>query len=94
MEKGVTNMADFDRAKGLIKGLFWGGLIGVIIGILYITKRDKTWEDIGKSADVLVDKTKEQMEQSRIKLEKLVNQEKDSSAGETEGLKKPVVFQG
>ena len=93
MEKGVTNMADFDRAKGLIKGLFWGGLIGVIIGILYI-KRDKTWEDIGKSADELVDKTKEQMEQSRIKLEKLVNQEKDSSAGETEGLKEAGVIQG
>jgi hypothetical protein len=84
-------MADFDRVKGLIKGLFWGGLIGVIIGILYITKRDKTWEDIGKSADELVDKTKEQMEQSRIKMEKLVNQGKDSSAGETEGLKEAVI---
>ena len=87
-------MADFDRAKGLIKGLFWGGLIGVIIGILYVTKRDKTWEDIGKSADELVDRNKEQMEQSRIKMEKLVNQAKDSSAGETEGLKEAVVMQG
>jgi hypothetical protein len=87
-------MADFDRAKGLIKGLFWGGLIGVMIGILFITKRDKTWEDIGKSADELVDKNKEQMEQSRIKMEKLVNQAQDSSAGETEGLKEALVIQG
>jgi hypothetical protein len=34
------------------------------------------------------------MEQSRIKMEKLVNQEKDSAAGETEGLKEAVVIQG
>ena len=55
-------MRVFDQGKGLVKGLFWGGLIGVVIGILITTKRDnRTWEDIGKSADELVDKTKEQI---------------------------------
>ncbi|MBI5586704.1 MAG: YtxH domain-containing protein [Deltaproteobacteria bacterium] len=81
-------MATFDQAKGLVKGLFWGGLIGAIIGILYITKRNKgTWEDIGRSADELVDKTKEQLEQARMKMEELVHRGQDSPAGETESLK-------
>ena len=54
-----------DWGKGLIKGLFWGGIIGVVIGILFTTKRDKgTWENLGKSADELVDKTKEQIWQA------------------------------
>jgi polyhydroxyalkanoate synthesis regulator phasin len=88
-------MADYDWGKGLVKGLVWGGLIGIIIGLLYSAKRDKgTWEEIGKSADDLVDKTKEQMEQARMKMEELVNQAKDSSMGETEGLKEAVVIQG
>ena len=78
-------MAAYDWGKGLVKGLFWGGLIGVIIGILYTTKRDKgTWEKIGKSADELVDKTKEQIGQARRKMEALANREKDSHAGEGE----------
>ena len=78
-------MAAYDWGKGLVKGFFWGGLIGVVIGILYTTKRDKgTWEDIGKSADELVDKTKEQIGQERRKMEELANREKDSYAGEKE----------
>jgi hypothetical protein len=88
-------MADYDWGKGLVKGLVWGGLIGIIIGLLYSAKRDKgTWEEIGKSADDLVDKTKEQMAQARMKMEELLNQAKDSSMGETEGLKEAVVIQG
>ncbi len=78
-------MAAFDRGKGLAKGFFWGGLIGLVIGILLTTKREKaTWEEIGKSADALVDKTKEQMGQARRKMEELANRRKDSSAGEQE----------
>jgi hypothetical protein len=59
-------MSNYDWSKGLVKGLFWGSLIGVVIGILFTTKRDKgTWEEIGRSADELADKTKEQIGQER-----------------------------
>jgi hypothetical protein len=76
-------MAIYDWSKGLVKGLFWGGLIGVVIGILYATKRDQgTWENIGKSADELVDKTKEEIEQARRKISELANPENDSYAGD------------
>jgi hypothetical protein len=75
-------MAVYDWSKGLVKGLFWGGLMGVVIGLLYATRRDKgTWEDIGKSADALVDKTKEEIEQARTELSELANREKDSYSG-------------
>ncbi len=88
-------MAAFDRGKGLAKGFFWGGLIGVAIGILITTRRDKgTWEDIGKSADALVDKTKEQIGQARRKMEELTNCGKDSSTGEQESPKETGAFQG
>jgi hypothetical protein len=81
-------MAAFDRGKGLAKVFFWGALIGVVIGILITTRRNKgTWEDIGKSADALVDKTKEQIGQARRKMEELTNCGKDSSAGEQESPK-------
>jgi len=88
-------MATFDWGKGLLKGLFWGGLIGVVIGILFTTKREKaTWEDIGKSADALVDKTKEQIGQARRKMEALANRGKDSGAEEKESLKEAEALQG
>jgi prolipoprotein diacylglyceryltransferase len=81
-------MAAFDRGKGLAKGFFWGGLIGVVIGILITTRRDKgTWEEIGKSADALADKTKEQIGQARIKLAEMADRGKDSYAGEQESPK-------
>ncbi len=88
-------MAACDWSKGLVKGLFWGGLIGVVFGILYTTKREKgTWEDIGKSADELVDKTKEQIGQVRRKMEKLANREKDSYEEEMESLREAEAPQG
>ena len=81
-------MAIYDWGKGLVKGLFWGGLIGVVIGILFTTKRDKgTWEGIGKSVDELYDKTKEQIGQEQRNMEELANQEKDSYTGEKEKIK-------
>ncbi len=80
-------MAAYDWSKGLVKGLFWGGLIGVVIGILFTTKRDKgTWEKIGRSADELFDKTQEQVGQARREMEELANREKNSYAGEKESL--------
>jgi hypothetical protein len=76
-------MAGFAWSRGLAKGFFWGGLIGLVLGILSTTKRDKgTWEDIGKSADALVDKSKEQIGQAQRKMEELANRGKDSSTGE------------
>ena len=80
-------MAAFDRGKGLAKGFFWGGLVGVAIGIVITAKRNKgSWEEIGKSADELVDKTKEQIGQARRKMEALATREKDSHAGEGESV--------
>ena len=77
-------MAAYDWSKGLVKGLFWGGLIGVVIGILFTTKRNKgTWEEIGRSADELFDKTQEQVGQARREMQELSNREKDPSAGES-----------
>lgn len=88
-------MAIYDWGKGLVKGLFWGGLIGVVIGILFTTKRDKgTWEDIGKSADELVDKTKEEIGQAQRKMEQLANRGKDSYLEEMERLKEAGAPQG
>lgn len=82
-------MAAYDWSKGLVKGLFWGGLIGVVIGIFFTTKRDKgTWENIGKSVDELYDKTKDQIGQEQRKMEEQANREKDSYAGEKESIKK------
>ena len=82
-------MAAFDRSKGLVKGLFRGGLIGVGVGILYTTKRDKgTWENVGKSADELVEKTKEQIGQAWRKIKEQANCGKDLYEGEKESPKK------
>lgn len=90
-------MAAFDRGRGLAKGFFWGGLIGVVIGILITAKRDKgSWEEIGKSADALVDKTKEQIRLARRKMEEPANPEKDSCAGsrKVQGKPWPLSYKG
>jgi hypothetical protein len=88
-------MAVYDWGKGLVKGLFWGGLVGVVIGILYATKRDKgTWEEIGRSADALADKTRDEIGQARREMEELANHGKDTYAGEEENLRKAEAPQG
>jgi len=87
-------MAVIDWGKGLVKGLFWGGFIGVVVGILYTKKKDKgTWEEIGKSADELVDKTKEQLGQAQRKIKEFANRRQESNAEEKEGLEKAEVHQ-
>jgi hypothetical protein len=87
-------MAVIDWGKGLVKGLVWGGLIGVVVGILYTKKKDLgTWEEIGKSADELIDKTKEQLGQAQRKIKEFANREPDSMAEEKEGIEKAEVPQ-
>lgn len=78
-------MAAYDWSKGLVKGLFWGGLMGFMIGILYTTKRDKgTWEGIGQSADALVNKTKEEIGQAQRAMVELAHRAEDPYAEESQ----------
>ncbi len=78
-------MSVYDWSKGLVKGFFWGGLIGLITGVLFSTRREGgTWKDIGKSADKLYDKTREEIGQVQRKMEELANHKKDSCLGKKE----------
>lgn len=64
-----------------LKGLFVGGIIGAVLGILYAPKSGKeTREDISKSAEELCYKSKEQYERAIQKIEKLVDEGKDKFA--------------
>lgn len=61
-----------------IKGFIIGSLIGAVAGILYAPKSGKeTREDIGKSADELLEKAKERYDEAREKIEKLAGREKE-----------------
>jgi gas vesicle protein len=52
-----------EKNSDLLKGLFIGGLIGVVLGILYAPKSGKeTRDDIARKADELLDKAKEEYE--------------------------------
>mgnify|MGYP001404498622 CR=1 FL=1 len=52
-----------DRQFDFVKGLFVGGLIGVVVGVLYAPKSGKeTREDIARTADELLAKAKEEYE--------------------------------
>jgi gas vesicle protein len=54
-----------EKNNDLLKGLFIGGLIGVVLGILYAPKSGKeTREDIAHKADELLDKAKEEYEKA------------------------------
>ena len=54
-----------EKNSDLLKGLFIGGLIGVVLGILYAPKSGKeTREDIAQKTDELLGKTKEEYEKA------------------------------
>ena len=54
-----------ERGTDFAKGLFIGGLIGAILGILYAPKSGReTREDISKRKDELIAKAKEEYEQA------------------------------
>ncbi|MFA6411934.1 MAG: YtxH domain-containing protein [Syntrophales bacterium] len=60
-----------DRAGDFLKGLVIGGLAGAVIGILYAPKSGKeTREEIGKKAEELLAKAKEEYEQALEKSRK------------------------
>jgi gas vesicle protein len=52
-----------EKSSDLLKGLFIGGFIGVILGILYAPKSGKeTREDIARTTEDLLSKGKEEYE--------------------------------
>jgi len=54
-----------DRNGDLLKGLFVGGLIGIVLGILFAPKSGKeTREELARKADDLLMKTKEEYEKA------------------------------
>lgn len=60
-----------DRVGDFLKGLLIGGLAGAVIGILYAPKSGKeTREEIGKKAEELLAKAKEEYEQALEKSRK------------------------
>jgi len=60
-----------DRAGDFLKGVLIGGVIGAVMGILYAPKSGReTREDIGRKAEELVAKAKEEYEQALEKSRK------------------------
>lgn len=60
-----------DRAGDFLKGLLIGGIIGAVVGILYAPKSGKeTREEIGRKAEELMAKAKEEYEQALEKSRK------------------------
>jgi gas vesicle protein len=54
-----------EKSSGLLKGLFIGGFIGVVLGILYAPKSGKeTREDIVRITEDLLSKGKEEYEKA------------------------------
>ena len=54
-----------EKSNDLLKGLFIGGLIGVVLGILYAPKSGKeTREDIARTTEELLSKGKEEYEKA------------------------------
>ncbi len=52
-----------NQIEGFIKGIFLGGLIGAVIGILYAPKSGReTREEINRKADELISKVKKEYE--------------------------------
>ena len=54
-----------EKSSDLLKGLFIGGLIGVILGVLYAPKSGKeTREDIARTTEDLLSRGKEEYEKA------------------------------
>jgi gas vesicle protein len=52
-----------NQIEGFIKGIFWGGVIGAAIGILYAPQSGrKTRKDINRKAEELLTKAKKEYE--------------------------------
>jgi gas vesicle protein len=71
-----------ERNGDLIKGLFIGGLIGAVLGILYAPKSGKeTREDIARTTDDLLSRAKDEyekaVEKSKVAYEAAVKRLKD-----------------
>jgi len=76
-------------AEDWIKGLIVGGLVGMVLGILYAPKSGKeTREDLGKMADEMCEKTRKQYEQTRGKIEDMAKSGKESYADAKERFTK------
>ncbi len=72
-----------------IKGMVVGGLIGLVLGILYAPKSGKeTREDLGKLADEMCEKTKKQYDQAREKIGEMASSGKESYADAKDRFKK------
>jgi gas vesicle protein len=88
LKKGGINIM---AMKDWVKGMVFGGLIGVVLGILYAPKSgNETREDIRKSAEELYEKARNNYEQTQIKMEDLAERGKDLYAGKMKSLKKAV----
>ena len=72
-----------------VKGFMIGGLIGAALGILYAPKSGKeVRKEIRNAADDLLEKAKDQYEETSRKIEHMVGCEKELYAGKKEKLKK------
>jgi gas vesicle protein len=88
LKKGGTSIM---AMKDWVKGMIFGGLIGVVLGILYAPKSgNETREDIRKSAEELYEKARNSCAQTQIKMEDLAERGKDLYTGKMKGLKKAV----
>jgi gas vesicle protein len=57
-----------EKSNDLLKGLFIGGFIGVVLGILYAPKSGKeTREDIARTTEDLLSKGKEEYEKAVVR---------------------------
>ena len=74
-----------------VKGAVVGGLIGMVLGILYAPKSGKeTRAEIAKTAEELTEKAKQQFEQACVKLDELACSSKESLGKNRETLKKAI----
>lgn len=79
------------EAEDYLKGFIVGGLIGAALGILYAPKSGKeTRKEICHSAEELLEKAKEEYEETARKIERMVSCRKESLVEQKERLKKAV----